>query len=519
MRVSLVWHPYRYFPYERALARREVEVLFAERIRRSKDALILETNNGWRALASRLTYFREALGADGSRVIPQQARLEESANGKPVRRQSTRYSAHGLHEYKGKFNPQIVRVIGNILGVEKDDWVLDPFCGSGTVLLEAAHIGWNAVGVDINPLSVEVARAKVAAMRLPPEVLLHSLEQLRSRLRSCSHLDFEKAFSRPQIVKMGAARWHEYLPCPDYLLEWFPESVLAQLFLILTALDTLPDSVRLIFRVVLSDIVREVSFQDPGDLRIRRLKSAPVNRPAIPIYLETLKRRMELILGAQKHLGRAQTTQTAFALDARQLCQGSYEQGLRDRKFDAIITSPPYATALPYIDTQRLSLVLLGLIDASKIRATEKGLIGNREITTTARRQFETALISSHNGLPRKCLSACRTLLEAVGKDDGFRRINLPSLVYKYFVDMGSVFDRLHKVLKSGAPAAIVVGPNSTNLNGKQFVIDTPEHLVDVAREKGFVLQESISLDTYQRFDLHQANSIRTEVLLILRAA
>jgi len=114
MRVHLNWHPYHYFQYEKELARREAETLFAEKTKTSPEALFLETDNGWRALASRLTYFREVVGADGSRVVPLQARLEESANGRPVRRQSTRYSAHGLHEYKGKFNPQIVRVLSLI---------------------------------------------------------------------------------------------------------------------------------------------------------------------------------------------------------------------------------------------------------------------------------------------------------------------------------------------------------------------------------------------------------------------
>lgn len=520
MRVSLVWHPYRYFPYEKELARREAETLFTSReIKRSAEALILETTNGWKPLASRLTYFREAVGTDGSRVVPFQARLEESANGMPVRRQSTRYSAHGLHEYKGKFNPQIVRAIGNILGLRNNDWVLDPFCGSGTVLLEAAHIGWNAVGVDINPLSVEVAQAKIAAVHVPLDDLSQYLEQICEQLDSCTRrLDLDKAFSRTRIAKMGAAEWREFLPCPDYLTEWFSESVLAQLYLILAALNNLPDSVRLIFRVVLSDIVRDVSFQDPGDLRIRRLESPPANRPAIPIYLETLKRRVELIVNARKHFGPTRTDQAAYVNDARQICESfQNDRALKGRKFDAVITSPPYATALPYIDTDRLSLVLLGLISASHIRATERVLIGNREISTNGRKQTEKAMTSPKCCLPKKCMSLCRTLLQSVGEGDGFRRRNLPSLVYKYFVDMAEVFDQLHRVLKPGAPSAIVVGPNATNLGGQKFIIDTPDLLAGLAREKGFTIQESISLDTYQRFSLHRANSINAESLLIVR--
>ena len=71
---------------------------------------------------------------------------------------------------------------------------------------------------------------------------------------------------------------------------------------------------------------------------------------------------------------------------------GELVNGRAPRAFDAVITSPPYATALPYIDTQRLSLVLLGLIGADELRATEAALVGAREITIGERRALEAEL-------------------------------------------------------------------------------------------------------------------------------
>ena len=61
--------------------------------------------------------------------------------------------------------------------------------------------------------------------------------------------------------------------------------------------------------------------------------------------------------------------------DARELAQRT------DRKFDALVTSPPYANALPYIDTDRLSLRAFGLLGDDGQRGAERRLIGNREIT------------------------------------------------------------------------------------------------------------------------------------------
>src|SRR5262245_11279186 len=181
--LRLLWHDYRYFPYERMLAEREARQLFGVEPEKVDGGLLVDSR---RAVGDRLTYVKAVQNGE-SMVVPDQANLEASGNGSawgPVpslRRQSTRYSAHGLHEYRGKFNPQVVRAIGNLLGLEPGDRVLDPFCGSGTTLLEAAHIGWNAVGVDLNPLGVLIANAKLAAFNASPATLSREADALAAR--------------------------------------------------------------------------------------------------------------------------------------------------------------------------------------------------------------------------------------------------------------------------------------------------------------------------------------------------
>src|SRR6266516_303450 len=209
MKVNFYWHNYRYFPYERTLARRELIALLGQEPTCRDDGLSIESSNGWENNAYRMTYFREVVADNGSRIIPHQASLEASTSGKflstlsemdiypPLNRQSTRYSAHGLHEYKGKFNPQIARTIGNVLGLQPGQWLLDPFCGSGTTLLEAAHNGWNAVGVEINPLGVEMSRAKIAAMTVSPDDLSVHTEALCDLLSDkFKNTSFDRAFTK-----------------------------------------------------------------------------------------------------------------------------------------------------------------------------------------------------------------------------------------------------------------------------------------------------------------------------------
>jgi site-specific DNA-methyltransferase (cytosine-N4-specific) len=120
--------------------------------------------------------------------------------------------------------------------------------------------------------------------------------------------------------------------------------------------------------------------------------------------------------------------------------------------------------------------------------------------------------------LPDECILLCRELLAAVDKEhDGFRRQNVPALIYKYLVDMFLMFKNTSPILRARAPFALVVGKNQTRLGGRNFVIDTPCLLILLAEHSGFELQETVELDTYQRFDIHQDNSIRSETLIILR--
>ena len=153
--MRLTWHEYRYYPYERELARREASSLFeGATLRDTLDGIEVLGGNGCDS-AVRLTYFGGVAGGGGAEQT-MQSRLESAARpGK--NRQSTRYSVHGIHEYKGKFNPQVVKALLNILGVEPGQRVLDPFCGSGTTLVECSHLGIASCGIDVNTSTLSSA--------------------------------------------------------------------------------------------------------------------------------------------------------------------------------------------------------------------------------------------------------------------------------------------------------------------------------------------------------------------------
>ena len=524
-RVELEFHEYRYLPYELRLAELEAERIIGATTRQINGSLHAETVNGIAPEAlDRLTYFRHAVVHGKPAVIPQQARLEASASshGNPnrLRRQRTRYSAHGLHEYRGKFNPQVVRTVTNILGLSAGDRIWDPFCGSGTVLLEARHQGFNAVGVDLNPLAVAIANAKLTAVGTSADCLAESADSVAEQVQARAEWMAEGVPNEETISQILGRNWLERFPCPDYLLGWFPLPVLAQLRVILDTIEEVsPPYLRQVFRIVLSDILREVSWQDPGDLRIRRRRNPAPNYPATEAYVAALRSRVGAVLSAQGHISHYQAWQSAFLGDSGDisLLDGTARRFLEEG-VNCVLSSPPYATALPYIDTQRLSIALFGLATVQEIRQLDGALVGSREVSTRERLALEQSIRENGADVAEEAWAVCKALQEAYEPSrDGFRRQNTPAVVYRYFAGMTRVMARAEESLTKGGWLAFIVGPNRTTLGGVKFLIDTPALLAATGRHVGLQLRKMHELNAYSRYDIHSRNSIRKERLLVMQ--
>ena len=415
-----------------------------------------------------------------------------------------RYATHGLHEYRGKFFPQLVRALMNIVKLPKGGVVLDPMCGSGTTLVEARLSGRTTYGLDMNPLSVFITDVKCRALTLDPGALMRACDALRRELTAPP-----RGGDRGRLAGL-ATRDREYLE------RWFAGRTLRELDRIDAAVRRLPTpTLRRFYLVCLSNILRGVSQQKNDDLRVRREETELAAGETIARFLDQAARSTRTVAAFLAERGGAGVGRHAVReADARQAAAALPSLAGR---VDAVITSPPYATALPYLDTDRLSLVYLGLLPREHHRTRDTAMIGNREVTTGTRAEYWGYFAANKSLLPR----SVRGVIERIdrlnaGGEAGFRRRNLPALLSKYFFDMREVMRQTFWLLRPGGTLFLVIGNNRTTAGGRPVEIRTADYLGEIGREIGFRPAGDMAMDMLVSRDIFRKNAVPSERIVRL---
>ena len=294
-----------------------------------------------------------------------------------------RSHVHGFHSYPARLHPTTgQRLVKGLLSPGEN--VLDPFCGSGTLLVEAKIQGRIVVGLDANPLAVMLASYKLQTTRASQrERLVASAEQVAN------------AAEARRLTRAGPSCRY-----PAEQVRQFDPHVLLELDGLLTAIRQLDDPFcRTGLLLVLSSIANKVSRQTSDTVARpsqRRWASGFVIRFFYDKAVELAQRQSDY---ARQLEGQSAREFEVRLGDARQL-------PYPNNTFAAIITSPPYPGVYDYIEHHRLRLQWLGLDG----RFLQRHEIGARRLirkTDSARDEYNSQL--------RQCLMEMARVLRPGG--------------------------------------------------------------------------------------------------------
>jgi tRNA G10 N-methylase Trm11 len=275
---------------------------------------------------------------------------------------STRELTHCYHDYPARMIPQVARKLLQLYIFDDSKLLFDPYCGTGTSLVEGMTKGLNVVGTDLNPLARLIARAKTTVY--DPAALDKYISKFNRHIVSALRVD-----RKPTQSIEGIARLHF----------WFKPSVVGKLADIKEFVWNICDEkVREFFQVAFSETVRESSNTRNGEFKLYRYNEETLkkfNPDAYAIMAHKLERNR---LGFAKWL----TMLNQFhrlpnsSVHGFNSVNGIPEESVPIGSVDIVVTSPPYGdshTTVAYGQYSRLSSAWLGFKDAAKVDSALMG--------------------------------------------------------------------------------------------------------------------------------------------------
>jgi tRNA G10 N-methylase Trm11 len=366
------------------------------------------------------------------------------------RNANTKEYTHCFHSYPAMMIPQVARRIIDIYG-KKSNLLFDPYCGTGTSLVEANLKGINAIGTDINPLARLIAKSKTTRINIQVlDLYLHDFMDFFFYL-NFKNKNFEK-IKPPQITNI------EF---------WFSDSVQKKLSLLLQYIENIKDNdIKDFFKVAFSETVRETSFLKPGEFKLVRKKNydASFDPDVFGLMIMKLSRNKKGLI-AFNETCKMEVKSSIY--DFNTVNDLPYNR-IYPNSIDIVVTSPPYGdsrTTVAYGQYSRLANEWLGYKEAKQIDNFLMGGEKKKEIEI-----FKSSILN-----------------DIITEMNGIDSLRTKEVV-SFFRDYEKSITNVAITLKKGAFACYVVG----NRTVKGIKIPTDKITVDFFKENKFSHIETI---------------------------
>lgn len=344
---------------------------------------------------------------------------------------NTREYTHIYHDYPARMIPQIPRQLLEILDQKTGNTLFDPYCGSGSTLVEAMIKGLNVIGCDINPLAILISKSKTDYSMDPIE-LSNEIERF---------VNFTlRPNGKPKSIEKANLNF------------WFKKNTIKAIGLILRYIDNIKNpSIKAFFKVAASETIRESSNTRKGEFKLYRYsKEVLLKHNPDPFAIMKLKLYRNLKGYQSFYDVMAQNEYKPISkLKIRDTTKSISKNFIFSGSVNIVITSPPYGdshTTVAYGQYSRLSSEWLGILKEN----VDSLAMGGKPAE-----------------LKNSC--GCKPLDDAI---DSIESINPKRAkeVFSFYVDLKKSIKNISKLIKDGGYSCYVVA--NRRVSGIQLPTD-----------------------------------------------
>lgn len=400
---------------------------------------------------------------------------------------------HRWLRYREGFSPSLITALG--LG----DRILDPFSGSGSIMLGAAQLSRSAVGIDVNPLAAFASRVKLSPLTAA------EIRQVRAFYASVT--------SAVKTVTPSAA------PKLKIVEKVFEPEILDTLLALRAAIEQSAgtDATRKFLHLAWLSVLEPVGsyFKEGNGIKYRNRKRLRVGYELRPDGDWQLARfgpdqRSFVVQRFQRQVAEMLSDVSAWSKGTwsqQRVIEGnSIEETARlDRaSFDSVIFSPPYANRFDYFESQKVELWFGGFVSDY----ADMGALRRRSLRSH---------LGADLGREAELIPDLEALIERIDPDSYAVRMRVPALLRGYFADMRAILTQSRRLLRRKGKCHIVVGNSAYG----GVIIPTDTLIARIGLEQGFTHAtvhpvRHLTVAPQQRLDLIGQESYMRESIVEL---
>ncbi len=333
---------------------------------------------------------------------------------------NTKQYTHCFHSYPAMMIPQVAGRILDEFG-RNSKLLFDPYCGTGTSLVEANLRGINAIGTDINPLARLIAKVKTTII---------PLEHLDAYLKDFNNYAF--------LIRLGGRKVKPEIPRFKNIDYWFKKETQYWLAVVKEYIEKIYDKdIQDFFKVAFSETVREVSLTRNSEFKLYRMSERQIEKFNPDVLFIMIKKLIRNRNGMAEYISMKKNIASSKIYDFNTV-YGIPENILPSESVDIIVTSPPYGdsrTTVAYGQFSRLSNQWLGFEEFNEVDKRSMGGVRKKRFKNFDFEPLDRVIYHIANADKKRVYD-----------------------VISFYIDYEKSINNVSKVVKKGGIVAYVVG-------------------------------------------------------------